>query len=326
MIALRFVNLISHLGQVETRHQPITAIAEKVGIPDWLVGIRHEATHARMPSLAILKPGASLAMEWLKTNYWSTEEKESHDLVWPESKRSTARLMQSKAKEATQTKLQDVPEELNTAVSNLLDLASEMQHVSSLHKVASENLRNYGLALWERKNPDATPKKKTMSAKHQIPLNQIRSLIMSEIDILCTEGDSNDLEAKGKKLVNALLGVPNFSSLSVDIFSQLFLLWKLLAQWKNLPKLMEKLAHQATEDPVSRKESLNLVSKLADVLLESKSSPKSSLKFDAFLASYDWSDIIHVILRDPDHETYVLFSKFVAISLYVIHVSNFNKL
>lgn len=47
---------MSHLGQVE-RHQPISAIAEMAGIPDWLVSIRHEATHAKMPSLGILRPG-----------------------------------------------------------------------------------------------------------------------------------------------------------------------------------------------------------------------------------------------------------------------------
>lgn len=53
----RFINLISHLGQVDLRHQPISAIAEMAGIPDWVVSIRHEATHAKMPSLDILRPG-----------------------------------------------------------------------------------------------------------------------------------------------------------------------------------------------------------------------------------------------------------------------------
>lgn len=53
----RFINLISHLGQVDLRHQPISVIAELVGIPDWLVNIRHEATHAKMPALGVLRTG-----------------------------------------------------------------------------------------------------------------------------------------------------------------------------------------------------------------------------------------------------------------------------
>ena len=34
---IRFINLISHSGQVDSRHQPISIIAAMVGIPDWLV-------------------------------------------------------------------------------------------------------------------------------------------------------------------------------------------------------------------------------------------------------------------------------------------------
>lgn len=56
----RFVNLISHLGQVDLKHQPISAIAEMAGIPDWVVSIRHEATHAKMPSLEVLRPGIAV--------------------------------------------------------------------------------------------------------------------------------------------------------------------------------------------------------------------------------------------------------------------------
>ena len=57
---LRFINLISHCGQVDTRHAPIASVADMVGIPDWLVNIRHEATHAQMPNLGLLRPGSSV--------------------------------------------------------------------------------------------------------------------------------------------------------------------------------------------------------------------------------------------------------------------------
>jgi len=53
------------------KHQPISAIAKKAGIPEWMVSIRHEATHSKMPSLAILRPGAKYALEWLKVIFSS---------------------------------------------------------------------------------------------------------------------------------------------------------------------------------------------------------------------------------------------------------------
>lgn len=39
-----------------------------IGTLSRLVSIRHEATHARMPFLGILRPGAKLAMEWLEVS------------------------------------------------------------------------------------------------------------------------------------------------------------------------------------------------------------------------------------------------------------------
>lgn len=45
-------------------------IAEEIGIPDWLVDLRHDATHCSLPSLEILEAGCNLALTWLQSHYW----------------------------------------------------------------------------------------------------------------------------------------------------------------------------------------------------------------------------------------------------------------
>lgn len=48
----------------------VQTIAEEMAIPDWLVDVRHDATHSSLPSLEVLETGCHIALAWLKTNYW----------------------------------------------------------------------------------------------------------------------------------------------------------------------------------------------------------------------------------------------------------------
>ena len=41
-------------------------LAGDIGLPEWLVNIRHEATHYTLPSMDLLRNGVSVALEWLK--------------------------------------------------------------------------------------------------------------------------------------------------------------------------------------------------------------------------------------------------------------------
>ena len=41
-------------------------LAGDMGLPEWLVNIRHEATHYTLPSMDLLRNGVSVALEWLK--------------------------------------------------------------------------------------------------------------------------------------------------------------------------------------------------------------------------------------------------------------------
>lgn len=55
---LRLVNGLVDPLQAGTYARPITAIAQQLGLPNWLVELRHAATHEDLPSLDLLREAA----------------------------------------------------------------------------------------------------------------------------------------------------------------------------------------------------------------------------------------------------------------------------
>lgn len=55
---LRLVNGLVDPLQVSTYARSITSIAQQLGIPSWLVELRHAATHEDLPSLDLLREAA----------------------------------------------------------------------------------------------------------------------------------------------------------------------------------------------------------------------------------------------------------------------------
>lgn len=49
------------------------SIAEEIGLPDWLVDLRHEATHANLPSQDTLRAGVEVSLSWLRKEYWEAQ-------------------------------------------------------------------------------------------------------------------------------------------------------------------------------------------------------------------------------------------------------------
>lgn len=70
MALVRFVNSIADSFQTGMYAQSIAAIAERIDLPQWLVQVRHAATHEELPSLAVCRQATHLALEWLDTHYW----------------------------------------------------------------------------------------------------------------------------------------------------------------------------------------------------------------------------------------------------------------
>lgn len=48
----------------------VLALAAKIGIPGWIVELRHDATHSDLPSLSVLRHAAHTLLAWYEVNYW----------------------------------------------------------------------------------------------------------------------------------------------------------------------------------------------------------------------------------------------------------------
>ena len=73
MALVRFVNGMVDSGQKGLYARSVQSIAEEIGLPDWLVDLRHEATHSQLPSLETLRSGLWVALNWLKDQYWEAQ-------------------------------------------------------------------------------------------------------------------------------------------------------------------------------------------------------------------------------------------------------------
>ncbi|KAL3883440.1 hypothetical protein ACJMK2_029703 [Sinanodonta woodiana] len=79
---IRFVNHLTEKNQTKQYAQPIHILAAEIGVPEWIVELRHDATHGALPSMPVLRAGARWALNWLKTEYW---EKQVASMVLAES-------------------------------------------------------------------------------------------------------------------------------------------------------------------------------------------------------------------------------------------------
>jgi len=70
MVIIRLVNGVVDPLQQKARAQSVQRLAVDVQLPSSLVEVRHEATHNRLPSLAVLRIAAQQAMLWLHEHYW----------------------------------------------------------------------------------------------------------------------------------------------------------------------------------------------------------------------------------------------------------------
>lgn len=69
---VRFVNLITERQQGRTA-RPLRRLAGNLNIPEWVVDLRHEFTHRKLPSLKSCRKGCKVVLEWLQQEYWSRQ-------------------------------------------------------------------------------------------------------------------------------------------------------------------------------------------------------------------------------------------------------------
>lgn len=73
IIVVRAVNGLVDPNQQGYYAQSVLSLAEKLKLPGWIVELRHDATHNRLPSLSVLRAACSFMLQWFQTNYWEPQ-------------------------------------------------------------------------------------------------------------------------------------------------------------------------------------------------------------------------------------------------------------
>lgn len=69
---VRFVNLITERKQGKVA-RPLRRLAGNMNIPEWVVDLRHDFTHRKLPTLKWCRKGCKVVLEWLQQEYWSRQ-------------------------------------------------------------------------------------------------------------------------------------------------------------------------------------------------------------------------------------------------------------
>lgn len=69
---VRFVNLITERQQGKVA-RPLRRLAGNMNIPEWVVNLRHDFTHRKLPTLKWCRKGCKVVLEWLQQEYWSRQ-------------------------------------------------------------------------------------------------------------------------------------------------------------------------------------------------------------------------------------------------------------
>ncbi|KAB0388965.1 hypothetical protein E2I00_002968 [Balaenoptera physalus] len=77
----RFVNLISE-RKTKFAKLPLKFLAQEVNIPDWIVELRHELTHKKMPHINDCRRGCYFVLDWLQKTYWCRQLENSLRETW----------------------------------------------------------------------------------------------------------------------------------------------------------------------------------------------------------------------------------------------------
>ncbi|XP_070767025.1 ribosomal biogenesis protein LAS1L [Enoplosus armatus] len=69
---VRFINLITERQQGRIA-RPLRRLAGNLNIPGWVVDLRHDFTHRKLPTLKWCRKGCKVVLDWLQQEYWSRQ-------------------------------------------------------------------------------------------------------------------------------------------------------------------------------------------------------------------------------------------------------------
>eukprot|EP01039_Chlorochromonas_danica_P008867 gene8867-9779_t len=77
---IRAINGITEPSQQGYYVRSILTIAEELGLPGWIVELRHDATHGHLPSLSVLRAACRYLLTWYEKHYWKPQYEELEKL------------------------------------------------------------------------------------------------------------------------------------------------------------------------------------------------------------------------------------------------------
>uniref|UniRef100_A0A1I7XN82 Bac_luciferase domain-containing protein n=1 Tax=Heterorhabditis bacteriophora TaxID=37862 RepID=A0A1I7XN82_HETBA len=66
----RFINYVNEICQKERQLVSIVKAVKQLGIPSWVVEIRHNASHSHVPPIGTLRKAFEYSRQWLWDNFW----------------------------------------------------------------------------------------------------------------------------------------------------------------------------------------------------------------------------------------------------------------
>ncbi|GAB1605770.1 ribosomal biogenesis protein LAS1L [Argonauta hians] len=67
---IRFINDMTEAKQNKMYARSLMAIAKELGLPEWLIELRHSATHQTLPSLEIVCTAVDCSLKYLQETFW----------------------------------------------------------------------------------------------------------------------------------------------------------------------------------------------------------------------------------------------------------------
>ena len=85
VVVVRSVNSLVDNYQQKYFAESVMSLASNIGIPAWIVELRHDATHGELPSLSLLRTASASLMDWLVKQYWSLQTGHLNTLSGPQA-------------------------------------------------------------------------------------------------------------------------------------------------------------------------------------------------------------------------------------------------
>jgi len=117
---IRCVNGLVDASQKGAYAMSVSSLALRIGIPLWIVDIRHESAHTKLPSLPTLRLASRTMLTWLENRYWQPQEEHLRLRVQRVSLMLNAKLGGSKETELLSSLIAVDPEAVGKMIIPLL--------------------------------------------------------------------------------------------------------------------------------------------------------------------------------------------------------------